>query len=458
MKVRRMRHPTESALLSFARGQLTSAGAADVAAHLEGCLACRVWETRLRHAMVAEADGSVTARLIAVAQPIPDDLRTALAAPPGARVPASGDIWRVGADEALLVWVRSLSGQSATVVPVTLDVELADEYTLIVPAGESPLGLDLALMTTVEGDVDLRAFLQQIAALPAGDQITQLQLARSDGRPPPPGLRTGSPASGDTGQRLEYRRHQTRVLARLAPGAFPVGSLPGSRNDGVDVGRLAEMLNGLTWHRPGLEISLLDGHLAVAPAHELLVTALVRDLDAVVLVAVLTGREPARVLSAPDVARACGGLLMTYQDADDVAVAIPDQDWTAVVITPEFAGRAVEAPSGRHSEPRVANPPMPLADALLKHFDSRVTRWEETGRLLFDRDAVDLAALAAAVSRAAIDRAVAEGRRARTPAKKAAYMALDDTAVDGIRALIESVVAGVPAADRVTALLSGSRR
>ena len=78
--------------------------------------------------------------------------------------------------------------------------------------------------------------------------------------------------------------------------------------------------------------------------------------------------------------------------------------------------------------------------------------------MLFDRDAVDLAALAEAVSQAAVDRAVAEGRRARTPAKKAAYTALDDTAVDGIRALIESVVAGAPAADGVTALLSGPRR
>jgi hypothetical protein len=459
MKVRRMRHPTESALLSFARGQFTSAGAADVAAHLEGCLACRVWETRLRHARVAEADGSVTARLTAAAQPIPDDLRTALAVPPGTGVPASGDIWRVGADEALLVWVRSLSGGSATVVPVTLDVELADEYTLIVPAGDSPLGLDLALMTTVGGDVDLRVFLQHIAALPVGDQITQLLLARSDDRPPPPGLLTGSPASRVDDQRLEYRRHLAGLLASLSPGAFPDASLPGSGNDGVDVDRLAETLYGLTWHRPGLEISLLDGHMAVvAPAHKLLVTALVRDLDAAILVAVLTGREPARVLSAPEVAGACGGLLMTYQDADDVAVAIPDEDWTAVVITPEFAGRAVEAPSGRLSEPRVAFQPMPLADALLKHLDSRVTRWEETGRLLFDRDAVDLAAVAAAVSQAAVDRAVAEGRRARTPAKKAAYTALDDTAVDGIRALIESVVAGAPAADGVTALLSGSRR
>jgi hypothetical protein len=453
-----MRHPTESALLSFARGQSNAAGAAGVAAHLDSCLACRVWETRLRHARVAEADGSVTARLTAAAQAIPEDLRNALAVPPGAAVPAAGDIWRVGSDEALLVWVRRLASESATVIPVTLDVELADEYTLIVPAGESPLGLDLALMTAVEGHVDRRAFLQQIAALPVGDQITQLVLARSDGRPPPPGLLTGSPASRDD-ERLEYQQVLAGLLAGLSPGALPDVGLPGSRDDGVDVDRLAGMLNGLTWHRPGLEISLLEGgHVAVGPAHELIVTALVRDLDAAILVAVLTGPEPARVLSAPEVARACGGLLTMYQDADDVAAAVPDEDWTAVVVTPEFASRAVEAPSGRLSGPRVAFQPLPLADALLKHLDSRVTRWEQSDRLRFDRDAVDLAALAAAVSRAAVDRAIAEGRRARTPAKKTAYTALDDSAVAGIRTLIESVAAGASAADGVTALLSGSRR
>jgi hypothetical protein len=458
MQVREMRHPTESALLSFARGELKSPGAAGVAAHLDSCLACRVWEERLRHARVAEADGPVAARLTAAAPAIPEELRQALAVPAGASVPAAGEIWRAGADEALLVWVRLISGQSATVIPVTLDLEQADEYTLIVPAGESPLGLDLAVMTAVEGHVDLRAFLQRVAALPVGDQVTRLLLARRDSRPPP-GLLTGPPAGRDDDQRLEYRQLLAGLLAGLSPGALADAGPPGSRDSGVDAGRLADTLNGLTWHRPGLEISLLDGgQVAAGPAHELLVTAVVRDLDAAILVAVLTGPEPGRVLSAPELARACGGLLMTYQDADDVAVAIPDEDWTAVVITPEFASRAVEAPSGRLSEPRVAFQPMPLAYALLKHLDSRVTRWEQAGRLRFDRDAVDLAALAAAVSRAAVDRAIGEGRRARTPAKKAAYTALDDHAVEGIRALIESVAAGASAAGGVTALLSGSRR
>ena len=218
-----MRHPTESALLSFARGQVEGPGAAAVAAHLDSCLACRIWETRLRHAGVAEADGSATARLTAAAPAIPEDLRSALAAPTGAAVPAAGEIWRVGTDEALLVWVRRLVDESATVIPVTLDVELAEEYTLIVPAAESSLGLDLALITTVEGQVDVRAFRQRVAALPVGDQITQLLSARGGGLPSPPGLLTGSPVSRGGDQRLEYQQFLAGLLAGLAPGAFAEG-------------------------------------------------------------------------------------------------------------------------------------------------------------------------------------------------------------------------------------------
>jgi len=128
------------------------------------------------------------------------------------------------------------------------------------------------------------------------------------------------------------------------------------------------------------------------------------------------------------------------------------------VITPEFGGRAIETPSGRLAEPRVAFQPLPLADALLKQLDSRVTRWEQIDRVQFEREAVDLAALAAAVSQAAVGRAIAEGRRARTPAKKAAYTAMDDSAVAGIRIMIESIAAGMSPSDGVTALLTGSRR
>ena len=455
-----MRHPTESALLSFGQSQPGAAGAADVRAHLERCLACSIWAARARRARVTAADDSVAARLTAAGQAVPEALHLALAAPAGAAVPAAGDVWRAGGpDEALLVWVRGLSGDSAVVIPVTLDVELADEYTLIIPASESPLGLDLALFATVEARADKGAFLQRIGELPVGAQVTGLLAARADGRPAPPGLLTGAPSGGPSDLRPEYRRLLSDLLTGLAAGDVPAAALPGHGDDQVAVDGLANALCGLTWRRPGVEISPLEAaRVAAGHAHELVVNALVRDLDAAVLVTVLTGADPAGVLGAPDIARACGVLLMTFQDADDVAVAIPDEDWTAVVVTPEFANHAVEAPSGRVCGPRIAAQPLPLADALLRHLDSRVTRWEEADRLQFDRDAVDVAALAAAVAEAAVERARAQGRRARTPAKKAAYTGLDDGAVARVRALIESAAAArASAVEDVDVLLAGSR-
>jgi len=462
-QIQRVRHVTESTLLSFVKGQLMDSAAADVSEHLERCLACRVLAARLRHAEVIDPDDSAIARLTTAAQAIPEPLRDALSATPTELADmTAGQVWRVGGDEAQLVWVRRVFDDSAAVVAVTLDVELADEYTLIIPANDSPLSLDIAVMTTVEGHVDNQAFLQRIAVLPVDEQITQLRQTRRDGLPPPSHLLTGPPISRDDDQRLEYRQLLADLLADLSPSAYSDSDLTGSseEGEGIDLHRLAEELNGLTWRRAGTTIRMLDvDHIAVDPAHEMLITALVQDLDAAVLITVLTGADPVGLLTAPAVAHACGALLAKHPDAADVAVALADEEWTAVVITPAFAGRAVETPSGGLSEPRVATQPLPLLDALLKHFDVHATRWNETERVQFDRDPVDVRALAAAASRAAVDRVVAEGRRAVTPAKKSAYQALDDHAVSAIRTLIESAVAaGTSPADAVDTLLNRSNQ
>jgi hypothetical protein len=454
------RHVIESILLSYVRAELAEAEAAVVAKHLELCLACRILAARLSHAEITDPDDSAIARLTSAARAIPEIVRIALSA---ARTdPAemtAGDVWRVGTDEAQLVWVRRVFEDSAAVVSVTLDVELADEYTLLIPADDSPISLDLAVMTTVEAHLDMRAFLQHIAALPVEEQITRLRQARRDGLPAPSDLLTGPPISRDDDQRLEYRQLIADLLADLSPAAYSDSDLTGAAEDGVDLHGLAEELNGLTWRRAGTQIRMLDiEHAPVDAAHEMIATALVEDLDAAVLIAVLTGAAPASILTAPQVARTCGVLLAKYPEADDVAVAIADEDWTSVVVTAAFAGRAVETPSGGLSEPRVAFQPMPLLDALLKHFDAHGTRWDEAERVHFDRAPLNVPVLAAAVSRAAVDRAIAEGRRAVTPAKKTAYMALDDHTVAAISALIESAVApSTSSAGAVDAFLSGPR-
>jgi hypothetical protein len=436
---RPLSHLNESVLYAFVQGRLKGAAAAKVAEHLERCLACRVWSTRLQNALVSEADESIISRLVDTSPTVPEALHRALLDTPSSAAPAIGELWRVGRGEALLVWVRRVLDDSAAVIPVTFDGDLADNFSLIVPGDESPLGLELVVMASVEAHVDLRAFLQRVSTLPVEDRVEALRESRRSRLPIPPELLVGAPLGSEQDQRLEYRQILSDLLADLSPAAFAAETEVEPSDDGVDIHRLVENLRELTWRRAGLTVQPLPvDHVPIDSAHDLLLVAMVKDLDAAVLVAALTGADPAGTLTQPELARGCGTLLGRYQEADDVAVAIQDRDWTTVVVDPPSAARALEAPSGRFAEPRVTFQPLPLVDALLKHLDARATRWDQVGIPHFDRESLDLVELGAISAAAAIERTIAEGRQARTPAKKSAYTLLGER--DGAR-IVELIAA-----------------
>ncbi len=433
-------HPTDSELLGFAEGQDADA-AAGIAGHVERCLACKIRTIRLSDASVSAPNDAVISRLVAsspaVPQPVADALRTR---PTPGTHPASGEIWRIGLSEASLVWVRRALDDSALVLPVTLDIDLADEYSLLVPAHDSPVGADIAVVASVEGHVDLRAFLQRLGALHVEAQIGELRLARREGRLPDTNVPTGPPIESADDQRLEYRQLLADLLADLSPDGFAEASAE-LVEDGVDLHQLSERLRDLTWQRASCQVRQagLD-HVPVDAAHELLVAAVVEEFDKTVLVTVLTGAVPSSTQSSPSVADACGVLLSRYPDADDIAVAIADADWTAVIVAPPFSRPAVEVPSGIAAGPRVVSQPLPVVDALAKHFEGKTARWDETERVRLDGTQANLHRLAQDAAQAAVDQVVREGRRAIIPAKKAAYTALDPCAVSKVTEMIDAVV------------------
>jgi hypothetical protein len=453
---RPLSHLNESVLYAFVQGRLEGAAAATVADHLERCLACRVWSTRLQNASVSEADDSVISRLVETSPTVPEALHRALLANPSSAAPAIGELWRVGRREALLVWVRRVFDDSAAVIPVTFDGDLADNFSLIIPGDESPLGLDLVVMASVEAHIDLQAFLQRVSTLPVEDSVEALRESRRSRLPIPPDLLVGAPVVSEQDQRLEYRQVLSDLLADLSPAAFAAEMEVEPGDEGLDVHRFIENLSELTWRRAGLTVQPLTiDHVAIDPAHDLLVVAMVKDLDAAVLVAALTGADPAGTLTQPDLARGCGALLRQYPEADGVAVAIQDREWTTVVVDPPSAARALEAPSGHFSEPRVSFQPLPLVDALLKHLDARAARWEEVGVPHFDREPLDLVELGAISAAAAIERTIAEGRRIFTPAKKRAYTSLGERDGACIAELIAAVAArGIAPSEAVDSFLS----
>ena len=112
------------------------------------------------HEYLDELTESVVAGLVEAAAGVrvPD---AALVTVRGADRPASGpvvgELWRAGlpgGGRVNVVWVRSVRSTEVGVVPVSFDVELADDATLIVPGDESPLGLPLAIHAGLEATID----------------------------------------------------------------------------------------------------------------------------------------------------------------------------------------------------------------------------------------------------------------------------------------------------------------
>ena len=82
--------------------------------HLDGCLACRVRMSRIRRATgLGPASANSLQRMVEASTPLPEILANVVSSGQGEE-PEPNDIWRVGRDEALLVWVRSVFGETAS--------------------------------------------------------------------------------------------------------------------------------------------------------------------------------------------------------------------------------------------------------------------------------------------------------------------------------------------------------
>lgn len=114
---------------------LRNGASVDASAHLEECVECRVRAARLARAGGLPApSGSALARILESQMQVGSAV-AAISVPTAlAESPKAGELWRVGGDEALLVWVRKVLDGVVDVLPVVLDTDLADEQTLLLPA------------------------------------------------------------------------------------------------------------------------------------------------------------------------------------------------------------------------------------------------------------------------------------------------------------------------------------
>lgn len=433
-------HPSALALAAVQDG---SHPATAVREHLAVCLVCRVRASRLRHmAAPGNPSGDAVARILEASVPGPTALAE-LTTRHDEGPPRPGELWRVGRDEALLVWIRRVLANAVDVIPAVLDTELADQESVVMPADATPIGMSLALLTGVRAHVGMPAFLERLGYVEAFGQVQEVMSAARDGRAPQ-AVDVGPPIESEDDQRIEYRQIIADLLADLAPSRWAdpnAGPVMESDSD-----ELVELLSQeLPDRHYGALISAVPFcHMSAYGETSLLTCARIGYLDTSVIVAILDGSRLEDALQVGALANACLEVVRLEPDADAVAVAGRSSGWPTAVFTVPQLRTAFETPGGGQVPPRLTAEPLPVIDALAKFLNTPVTAWEITEPAESRIQNLNFEQLALQSATEAVAAVAAEGHRARTPAKQLAWTNLADDLGSRIAASIISITAGEP--------------
>jgi hypothetical protein len=449
-----MIHPSAAELIEHARGELPKHQAATIATHLNTCLICRARMQRLAKSAARTGCPPTPPLERTPDLGIPEVLRQAASSGADDAAPEPGQLWRAAHHEGLLVWVRRVFDDAVAVMPAVFDADLADDLTLIVPADATPIGLELAIMTELETQIDRRALQHYISELPIDTHIDVLRRARRDGMQSA-GILVGVPIESPLDQRLEYRQAIADVLADFTFDAYePEPPTTDEFDNAIDARDLHAHLDALTERRAGLRISgQIPFLVPVDETHRLWVSASVEDLGSRVAVAVLTGPDAPSIQTEPAVAIACNHVREQLIEVEAVAVAITDAEWTTVVVSGADAQPAVEPPEGVYAQPQVRFHPLPLPDALMKYFEQSGSIWIDLGETTFNVEPANVPAVITESVQAAINNVIAQGRRSLTRPKKDAYTALSDRDRQHVEAAINALVRGESPDEVISILL-----
>jgi len=418
--------------------------------HLEACVACRVRAARLWHELLPGDPGEdAVTRILQASSPGPAIIATfTRERDPGP--PRPGEIWRAGRDEALLVWVRQVFSDAIDVIPVVLDIELADQESVFLPAESTPLGVPLALLTGIRGHVGPRAMLQRIGYVHAFSAVREVMAAARAGRPPA-GVAVGPPIDSDDDQRVEYRQVIADLLADLAPDAWT-----GERPPAQEIEQVKDLLGQeLSGWQAGVQVLPMPLHQEpVSPGVSLFSCARVTYLDTSIVVALIGGAGLDESLDGErSLPQACLSLARLEPDAAAIAVTGSAAHWPAVVVKVTDLRNAYEAPAGRLAAPRLTRQALPVGDALRKFLDAQATAWEVTEPVTGRIGEIDIGGLAVRSAAAAVGDVTAQGRKSRTPAKRSAWGRLPGDLGRRIADSIIAISAGEPVDGVLDALI-----
>jgi len=309
--------------------------------------------------------------------------------------PQPGELWRAhlsGGGPLAMVWLRSVAPATAVGVPVSFDTEVADDDTLIVPGEVSPLGLPLALHPAAETTVDRNALIDRLGSLdPAAVEAARAALAALAARPDQlEGEFTEIP--GEDAAREWWPLDTTSDRAVL----------------------LKAVHQELSESHPGARITPRPP--AAAGSEHLGAVALVAELDAFVLVAVVDAHlgDAARLEAARQA-------LHADQLLNAVCLVDPAEPFLAVVVDRRDVVAAIETPSGELRPPRQSRPPAPAGLALSKFLDATISPFGRLARTFVEGRALDPRALAVDVSADAVRTVEASAKGFKTEGKRPGY-------------------------------------
>ena len=400
------RHPTTQ--------QLAALAADDQAVpptHLRHCLPCEFAVRRLREGDRAPEPSLEVVEALAAVSPIVaacllDD--TSGASP---RSPLPGQVWRVtGPQEGALAWVRRIvSPLTIDVVPLSLDVEMADAGALLLPSDTTRLSVPLAAFADLHSHLPASVFTTLIEDRVELGEDVQAVLAETT----PPRYLTGSPITSLADPRLEYRAILKDILAELS--SLPLDASPGDVTAPLDLEEeILSRIDGVVIRpvTPDDSLSVLE----LRPRH------IVSYLDT----AVLTCEMDASLVSAQDLApviSSCHSTFRHFPDVDSLALFAPHPPWIAHLFTRSDLTEAIGVPSGATCRPAPSLTRLALPDILFKHLEGRMgLPWTTVGTVDVDSAALsDLPSLARTIVTGVADRTTQQASRSRAVGKREGY-------------------------------------
>jgi hypothetical protein len=418
-------HPTESALADLVLGRLTAPSAITVAQHVESCHQCQVMVGRLARAVPDLPDVVELGATPAVPDPT---LRAVAAADEPKAGPRAGELWRARdahGGPVTLVWLREVGRRAVAAIPVSFDVELADEYSLVVGDDASPLGLPLAFHVSVETSIGRDALFDRLGSIDVAEGVDAVRTAMSNGEPvldAPVGARSLSPID----ERVEYRQALADRMAELAGD--------NARDDGAKHAHAYDdqepwwPLDART-ERTALLVTIHEALRETHPAARITprppgaggsdavnAVALVAELDAFVLIASVDHAAAEQILleCARDV-------LQNDQLLNAVCLSESSAPFMSVVIDRRDVVAAIETPSGELRPPRRSRAPAPIGDALSKFLDATISPFGRLAGTVVDAQAIDPRALAVDVSAEAVRAVAASAKGFKVEGKRPGY-------------------------------------